>query len=130
VTLSKREAVFDALADPTRRGILDLLRRRPVMTAGEIAGAFPRISRPAASRHLRVLRDAGLVAAQEVGREWHYRLEPGPLRDMQEEWLAAFAPLWQTSLRKLKRRAEAEKQERRRGRRRETPPPLRTRPSR
>ena len=120
--MSEREAVFEALADPTRRGILELLRRRDVMTAGEIAGAFPRISRPAASRHLRILRAAGLVAAQEIGREWHYRLEPGPLQAMQEQWLAAFAPLWQTSLRRLKRRSEAEKHERRRGSKRETSP--------
>jgi DNA-binding transcriptional ArsR family regulator len=124
VPSSKREAVFEALADPTRRGILDALRRRESMTAGEIAAAFPRISRPAVSRHLRVLRAAGLVRAQEIGREWHYRLDAEPLREIQDEWLAPFAPLWDTALRNLKRRAESDKEERR-GQRRETPPPSR-----
>jgi len=122
VPSSRSESVFEAVADPTRRGILDLLRRRDTMTAGEIAAAFPGISRPAVSRHLRVLRDAGLVHAQEAGREWHYRLDPGPLRAVQDEWLATFAPLWQTSLRRLKQRVESPKKERRRGSQRETPP--------
>ena len=127
---SRSESVFEAVADPTRRGILDLLRRRDTMTAGEIAAAFPGISRPAVSRHLRVLRDAGLVHAQEAGREWHYRLDPGPLRAVQDEWLATFAPLWQTSLRRLKQRVESPKKERRRGSQRETPPRGTTRTTR
>jgi DNA-binding transcriptional ArsR family regulator len=116
-----RDGVFEAIADPTRRGILELLRRNDVLTAGEIAGEFPSISRPAVSRHLRVLRDVGLVAATESGREWHYRLNAEPLREMQERWLAGFAPMWDTSLRRLKQRAESDGVERR-GRRRETPP--------
>lgn len=113
--------VFAAIADPTRRRILDQLRRRDVMTAGEIAAAFPQISRPAVSRHLRVLRDADLVLATEHGRAWLYRLNAEPLRVMQDTWLAAFAPLWDTSLRRLKRAVEAPDSEKR-GRRRATPP--------
>ena len=112
--------VFDALADPTRRSILDLLRRHDVMTAGEIAAEFPRISRPAVSRHLRVLRGARLLIATEQGREVHYRLDPEPLHAMQQRYLAAFAPMWDTALRRLKQRAESDKTERR-GRKRETP---------
>ena len=115
----KHDEVFPALADPTRRAVLQLLRTRGVLTAGEIAAAFGEISRPGVSRHLRVLRSSGLVRVEEVGREWHYRLEPGPLREMQDEWLAPFAPFWQQSLRRLKRRAESDKQERRRRSRRE-----------
>ena len=99
-------AVFEAIADPTRRGILELLRRQRTLTAGAIAEEFSSISRPAVSRHLRVLRDAGLVSASESGREWHYRLNVKPLREMQERWLAGFAPMWDTSLRRLKRAAE------------------------
>lgn len=113
-------AVFGALADTTRRRILDILRRRDVMTAGELAAAFPDISRPAVSRHLRVLRHANLVVAGEQGREMHYRLDPEPLRRLQERYLSAFAPMWDTSLRRLKRQAESDANERR-GRRRETP---------
>jgi DNA-binding transcriptional ArsR family regulator len=113
--------VFDALADPTRRRILDLLRGRAVMTAGEIAAEFPRISRPAVSRHLRVLRDARLVVATDHGREVHYRLDPEPLRVIQERYLAAFEPMWDTALRRLKRIVESPDSEKR-GPRRETPP--------
>jgi DNA-binding transcriptional ArsR family regulator len=122
VPSSKDDAVFEAIADPTRRGILDLLRRREVMTAGDIAGEFPRITRPAVSRHLRVLRDAGLVIASERGREWHYRLNAAPLQELREQWLAGFTPMWSTSLRRLKQRAESDKAERR-GKRRESPAP-------
>ena len=122
MALSKADGVFEAIADPTRRGILELLRRQETMTAGEIAEEFSSISRPAVSRHLRVLRDAGLVSATENGREWHYRLNAKPLREMQERWLAGFAPMWDTSLRRLKQRAESDKNERR-ARKRETPRP-------
>ena len=95
------------MADPTRRAILDLLRRHETRTAGEIALAFGEISRPAVSRHLRILREAGLVRATQEGREWHYRLEASALREVYAGWLARFAPLWERSLERLKRRVEA-----------------------
>ncbi|TDC67917.1 ArsR family transcriptional regulator [Actinomadura sp. GC306] len=79
--------VFDAVADPVRRRIVVLLGDGP-RTAGALAAAFPEISRPAVSRHLRVLREAGLVEAELVGRERHYRVEHAPLREI-EQWLAA-----------------------------------------
>lgn len=97
---------FEALADATRRDILDLLRRHDVRTAGEIAEAFPRISRPAVSRHLRVLREAGFVTAEQAGREWHYRLNAAALARVHREWFARFTPLWEESLRQLKRGVE------------------------
>lgn len=102
---SSPDAVFSALADGTRRGILDLLREQGTLTAGVIADRFPTISRPAVSKHLRVLRTARLVRAEERGREWHYRLEPGPLA-AQRDWLDGFAPFWEESLERLKRQAE------------------------
>jgi len=98
---------FEALADPTRRAILDLLRRRETRTAGELAAAFPRISRPAVSRHLRVLREAGFVIAEEAGRERRYRLNAAALARMHRDWFARFTPLWEASLAQLKQRAEA-----------------------
>ena len=104
--MSRRRDPFGALADPTRRAILELLRERPTRTAGEIAARFPRISRPAVSQHLRVLRQAGLVRARKRGREWHYRLDPAPLAEIWREWLEPFAPLWE-SLAALKRRSRA-----------------------
>lgn len=66
-----------AIGDPIRRDILRMLRDRR-STAGEIAGAFS-VSRPAVSRHLRVLREAGLVRDEAIGRERYYELELGPL---------------------------------------------------
>jgi DNA-binding transcriptional ArsR family regulator len=83
--------------------VLELLRVAPVMTAGDLAAAFPSISRPAVSRHLRVLREAGLVAAKKDGREWHYTLDPTPLAEITQAWFAKFAPLWEESLTKLKK---------------------------
>jgi DNA-binding transcriptional ArsR family regulator len=68
---------FQALADPTRREILRMVRDAP-LPAGAIAAAFT-VSRPAVSRHLRVLRQAGLVREKLLGRERVYRLEPAPL---------------------------------------------------
>ena len=99
---------FQALADPTRREILDLLRRRGALPAGAIAGAFPAISRPAVSRHLRVLRGAGLVIGDESGRERHYRLNVAGFARVQRDWFARFAPLWERSLEQLKGTVERE----------------------
>ena len=104
--MSKRRDAFAALADPTRRSILEALREQPTLTAGEIAARFPRISRAAVSKHLRVLRQARLVRARERGREWHYRLDAGPLGEIYAEWLMGFAPLWEESLARLKRQVE------------------------
>ncbi|SDN02280.1 metalloregulator ArsR/SmtB family transcription factor [Allokutzneria albata] len=82
------DEVASAIADPVRREILTLLRggRLP---AGEIADRFP-ISRPAVSRHLRVLRDSGLVHDELVGRQRFYVLHPERLTEL-TEWLASFA---------------------------------------
>ncbi|MBP6630795.1 MAG: winged helix-turn-helix transcriptional regulator [Kofleriaceae bacterium] len=71
-----------AISDPIRREVLRMVRDAP-RTAGEIAGAFS-VTRPAISRHLRVLRAAGLVVDQARGRERVYRLEPAPLQAVEE----------------------------------------------
>ncbi len=76
---------MQALADPIRREILRMVRDAP-LSAGAIAGAFS-VSRPAVSRHLRVLREAGLVIDEASGRERVYRLELGPLAEV-ETYLA------------------------------------------
>ena len=83
--------VLAAVADPTRRQILDLLVDGEV-TAGELAAAFP-VSRPAVSRHLRVLREAGLVRARTSGRQRLYALDPAPLREL-DAWLDPYRRLW------------------------------------
>ena len=100
-----REAAFGALADPTRRAVLDLLRagRRP---AGDIARAFP-VSRPAISKHLRVLRRAHLVEEHREGRHRLYQLNPTPLRAV-DSWLEQYRSFWTASLDNLKAFVEAE----------------------
>ena len=85
-------AVFHAVADPIRRRILDRLRRGPAET-GRIARDFP-VSRPAVSKHLRVLSDAGLVRGKRTGRSRVYTLAAGPLRRI-EEWLVPYREVWE-----------------------------------
>ena len=84
-----------ALADPTRRTIVELLAERE-RTAGELAASFS-TSRPAVSRHLRVLREHGLVQARAQGRERLYSLEPEPLAEL-DEWLSRYRSFWTTRL--------------------------------
>jgi len=99
------EATFQALADPTRRAVLDLLRRGS-QPAGEIAHAFP-VSRPAISKHLRLLRRAHLVREHREGRHRVYDLNPEPLRAV-DSWLDQYRSFWKLSLANLKTFVEAE----------------------
>ena len=99
------EATFQALADPTRRAVLDLLRRGS-QPAGEIAGAFP-ISRPAISKHLRLLRRAHLVREHREGRNRVYHLNPEPLRAV-DSWLNQYRAFWSANLASLKEFVETE----------------------
>jgi DNA-binding transcriptional ArsR family regulator len=80
-----------ALADPIRREVVDLLAHGE-LAAGELADRFP-VSRPAISRHLRVLREAGLVRVRTEGRRRLYVLDPGPLREL-DDWLERYRDLW------------------------------------
>ena len=80
-----------ALADPTRRDLVALLARGE-LAAGELAARFP-VSRPAVSRHLRVLREAGLVRSRVAGRRRLYTLDPRPLREL-DDWLEPYRDLW------------------------------------
>lgn len=83
--------VYAALADPVRREILEMLNATP-LTAGQLADRFP-ISRPAVSRHLRVLREAGLVSVTASGREREYRVGPEAFTAI-ESWLVQFRDVW------------------------------------
>jgi len=98
-------ATFQALADPTRRAVLELLRRG-ALPAGQIAREFP-VSRPAISKHLRLLRRARLVEEHRQGRHRLYRLNAEPLRGV-ETWLEQYRVFWQASLTRLKTFVEAE----------------------
>jgi DNA-binding transcriptional ArsR family regulator len=87
--------VFEALAEPNRRRILDLLaqRERPVNDLVSLL----QVSQPAVSKHLRVLRDAGLVAVRADAQRRLYRVRPEPLREL-DDWLAPYRAMWASRL--------------------------------
>jgi DNA-binding transcriptional ArsR family regulator len=99
------ETTFHALADPTRRAVLDLLRQG-AQPAGQIAGAFP-VSRPAISKHLRQLRRARLVVEHRRGRHRVYQLNAQPLKAV-DSWLERYRNFWQANLANLKAFVEEE----------------------
>src|SRR6185437_12644943 len=100
------DEIFRALSDPTRRAVLDLLRSGS-LPAGQIAQSFP-ISRPAISKHLRLLRRARLVTEARRSRHRFYTLNPAPLRTV-DAWLNQYRAFWETSLTSLKALVENEK---------------------
>ena len=108
VTLSRKshEAVFRAIADPTRREILGMLRGRPY-SVGEIAANF-RTSRPAISKHLRMLRAVGLVATTQKGTARICALNAQPLRAV-SDWISDYEAYWGKTLQGLKRYVEDER---------------------
>jgi DNA-binding transcriptional ArsR family regulator len=95
---------FDVLAEPTRRRILDLLLERPRLV-GEITAALG-LSQPGTSKHLRVLREAGLVRVRaDAQRRW-YELRPEPLAEV-DEWLTPYRWLWADRLSALERHLDS-----------------------
>jgi DNA-binding transcriptional ArsR family regulator len=105
VTLSheRHEAIFRAIADPTRRKILGMLRGRPY-SVGEIAANF-RTSRPAISKHLRMLRTVGLVATKQRGTARICVLNAEPLRAV-SDWISDYEAYWGKTLQNLKHYVE------------------------
>ena len=87
--------MFVAIADPTRRRLLDLLGADPGQPVHSLAKPFA-MTRPAISQHLRILRHAGLVRAEQVGRQRVYALNPRPLRDV-FEWASLYRGLFKDS---------------------------------
>jgi DNA-binding transcriptional ArsR family regulator len=104
------EAVLRAVADESRRTLLDALARGPA-TAGELASLLP-IARPGVSRHLRVLREAGLVEVRPEAQRRVYRLRPAPLAEV-DEWLSHYRSLWEQRLDALHTEVARGKRERR-----------------
>ena|SRR5439155_12880032 len=94
--MQKGMDAFSAVADPTRRVMLDMLmmKQRP---AGDFVSAFPKISQPAVSKHLRILRDAGLVSVQIHAQQRIYSLEPKALAEL-DAWIAKYKVFWSDSL--------------------------------
>ncbi|PJE97427.1 transcriptional regulator [Streptomyces carminius] len=103
------DSVLGALADPTRRRLLDLLAERGEATATELAGRLP-VSRQAVVKHLTVLDAAGLVSGSRVGREVRYAVRPAAL-DATARWMGALAADWDRRLANIKRVAEAAERE-------------------
>ena len=105
---------YKAIADNTRRQILDLLRGES-MTAGAIAvavaGRSRRMTRPAVSKHLRILRRSKLVTAKKNGREQIYSLNAGPLREI-NAWIIQYEAFWDQQLQSFKDYVESNKGDR------------------
>ena len=98
--MSTYGAVLDALGDPTRRSVVELIADRP-LAVGDIAGHLP-VSRPAVSQHLRVLKDAGLVVVERDGTRRLYRLDPTGVEPLR----AYLDRLWTDALDRFKAAAE------------------------
>jgi DNA-binding transcriptional ArsR family regulator len=99
-----RKPVFEALADPTRREVMERLARTGPSSATELASSLP-VSRQAVAKHLAALEEAGLVAAERQGRSRVFRLTPGPLTDA-AGWMAEVGAEWDRRLRRLRQLLE------------------------
>jgi DNA-binding transcriptional ArsR family regulator len=104
-----QEAVFKALADATRRSLLDTLRDGPA-TTGELCSAHTEMSRFGVMDHLRVLHEAGLIVVEPVGRTRVNHLNPVPIREVYQRWIRPIAEARADELLALKRIAEARAQ--------------------
>lgn len=98
--------VYSAIADPTRRQMLGVLAEVDELPLHEIAARFD-MGRTGVSKHLSVLREAGLVESRKVGRETRYRLNAAPLLEVQE-WVSSYERFWLQRVTKLKQPLEEE----------------------
>jgi DNA-binding transcriptional ArsR family regulator len=99
---------FEALADPTRRELLDRLRHGGPMSLSQLAERLP-MSRQAVTKHLDALKRAGLVSITRRGRERLHSLNPAPLREV-DDWLAPYAAAWDARLLRLQQHLEEDSQ--------------------
>jgi DNA-binding transcriptional ArsR family regulator len=105
--------VFNAIAEPRRRQIVELLARRGALAVGALVAALG-LPQPAVSKHLAVLHEVGVVSAMRDGRQRVYRLEPGELKRVYE-WVSKFERLWTHQLDRVKERAERKARDQFRG---------------
>jgi DNA-binding transcriptional ArsR family regulator len=101
------DEVFKALADPTRRELLDRLRARDGQTLGALEARLP-MTRFGVMKHLRVLEGANLVVTRRRGREKLHFLNPVPIRRVHDRWVSKYAEPWVSALTDLKRDLEEE----------------------
>jgi DNA-binding transcriptional ArsR family regulator len=102
------DEVFKALADPSRRLLLDQLFDDDGQTLLSLQAALPSMTRFGVMKHLAVLEEAGLVTTQKVGREKRHYLNPVPIRLVHDRWISKYAEEWVRGLVDLKRDLEAE----------------------
>ncbi|SMG57725.1 ArsR/SmtB family transcription factor [Paenibacillus aquistagni] len=100
--------VFDAIADPTRRRLVRLLAETDEMPLHELTAHF-QMGRTAVSKHLTILKEAGLVLDRKVGRETRFRLNASPLQEVQD-WVAFYSKFWSTNMLRLKQLLEEEEE--------------------
>lgn len=91
--------VFDAIADPTRRRLIRLLAEEGELPLHELTVQFP-MGRTAVSKHLTILKEAGLVLDRKVGRETRFRLNAAPLREIQD-WVGFYSKFWSMNMSRL-----------------------------
>lgn len=96
--------VFDAVADPTRRRLIRLLSEAEELPLHELTPHF-QMGRTAVSKHLTILKEAGLVVDRKVGRETRFRLNASPLQEIQD-WVAYYTQFWSTNMLRLKQLLE------------------------
>lgn len=99
------DEVFRALADPTRRELLDRLFEQDGQTLGELVAGLD-MSRQAGSKHLEILEAAGLVVTRRAGRAKHHYLNPVPIRRIHDRWIGKYAEPWLSALEDLRRELE------------------------
>src|SRR5215218_9985232 len=105
--LSPMDEVFKALADPTRRELLDRLRGRDGQSLSALEEGLP-MSRFGVMKHLRVLEEAGVVTTRKRGREKLHFLNPVPIRLIHDRWVSKYAEPWASALSELKKEMEDE----------------------
>lgn len=100
--------VFDAIADPTRRTLIRLLAEAEELPLHELTVHFE-MGRTAVSKHLTILKEAGLVLDRKVGRETRFRLNASPLQEVQD-WVGFYSKFWTTNMLRLKQFLEEEEE--------------------
>ncbi|MBL7255619.1 ArsR/SmtB family transcription factor [Paractinoplanes lichenicola] len=100
--MSEEDDLFRALADPTRRRILDLLAEHETLTVGELAAHFPELVASGISKHLMALRAAGLVTATRQGRHQRYAVDADTMARVLAPWVAKYDAYWSAALLRLR----------------------------
>ena len=100
--------VFDAIADPTRRRLIELLAETDELPLHKLTAHFS-MGRTAVAKHLAILKDAGLVTDRKVGRETRFRLNAAPLSEIQN-WVAFYSNYWRTNMQRLNQLLQEEEE--------------------